>query len=163
MCRDFGLQPLAEDDLKYIPRANILQAAFDGGLERLACEVRFDRDARLAASGNIHRPRIRAGRGQLFDQRIHAPASRFVGAFEIGWRALVIFEPCHRHDGHCLGDVVEHQHVVVEGKSQVRQVAIVRRCIRQILDIAHGVIAGVSHGAAAKKGASQARWLSANG
>ena len=44
--------------------------------------------------------------------------------------------------------VVEHDHVVVERERQVGQVAVVVRRVRQVLDVADRVVAGVADRAA---------------
>ena len=54
-----------------------------------------------------------------------------------------------------LVDVVEDDHAVVEGEAQVGQLAVVERRVRQALDIANGVVAGVADRAAGE--ARQAR------
>src|SRR5438132_5946086 len=54
----------------------------------------------------------------------------------------------HRRDRFI--DVIENRHAVVEGEAQVRQMTIVHGWMRKMLDIAHRIVAGVAHGAAAK-------------
>jgi hypothetical protein len=46
--------------------------------------------------------------------------------------------------------VVEDDHAVVEREAQVRNAAVVRRRVRQALDVAHGVVAGVADRPAAE-------------
>ena len=53
-------------------------------------------------------------------------------------------------DLHRLVDLVENDHAIVEGERQVGQLAIVFRSIRQVLGVAHDVVARVSNGAAAE-------------
>ena len=47
-------------------------------------------------------------------------------------------------------DVIEDHHAVVESKTQIGQMAIVGRRLGEPFDIAHGVVAGIADGAAAK-------------
>ena len=61
-------------------------------------------------------------------------------------------EPGHRYDYDRLGDVVEDDHLVVEGEGQVGHVAVVGRGVGQMLDVANGVVAGVSDRSATERG-----------
>ncbi len=54
------------------------------------------------------------------------------------------------HGGDRLADVVEDDHAVIEGEAEVGQAAVVGRRVRQPLDVAHGVVGGVTDGAAAE-------------
>ena len=56
----------------------------------------------------------------------------------------------HRHQR--FVGVIEDHHLVVQGKRKVGQFAIILRGVRQPLDIAHRVVAGVAHRASAKPG-----------
>ena len=57
-----------------------------------------------------------------------------------------------RHGGDGLVDVIEDDHAIVEGEAEIGQAPVVRRRLGKALDIAYGVIAGVTHCAAAEPG-----------
>ena len=54
------------------------------------------------------------------------------------------------HSGNRLIDVVKDDHAVIEGKTQIGQVPIIDRRVRQSLHIADGIVAGVADRPAAK-------------
>ncbi len=94
-----------------------------------------------------------SGRERLCDDVIDAAAGVVVGGADVAAGRIVI-DAGHGDDDDRLGDVVEHDHAVVERERQVGQVAIVGRGVGQVLGVANDVVAGVADRAAEVNGGS---------
>ena len=106
---------------------------------------------RLADGADVGQLQVGDALLQPLDQPIDALAGGVVAAL----RRFARIDVGMSDDGDGLVDVVEDDHAVVEGEAEIRQTAIVRRRVRQALDIADRVVAGIADGAAAE--ARQAR------
>ena len=92
---------------------------------------------------------IACRRGELLDQVVDPAARRLVG---VGRGDARLVQPGHRHHHDGLGDVVEHDHLVVEGEGQIGHLAVVGRGVGQVLEVADRVVAGVSDRTATEGG-----------
>jgi len=142
------LQPLADDDLKNVAGANVLDTLVHRLLELLARKVRFVREGRLRERRNIGWRQFATGRFQPCDQRVDAALRVGVGPLQV---VAELVQPGHRHHHFRLVHVVEHDHLIVERERQVGQLPVVRRGVGQILGVAHHVVAGVADRAAGKR------------
>ena len=87
-------------------------------------------------------------RGELLDQVVDATAGRLIG---LGGGDARLAQPSHGHHDDRLGDVVEHDHLVIEGEGHVGHLAVVGRGMGQILEVTNRVVARISHRAAAER------------
>ena len=145
-------QPLAEDDLEDVAGVDVLDALADGRLEIGLGEVRAVRQRHVAFGADVERlqqDRDRLPAGKLLDQLVDAAARRLVG---LGRGNARLVQPGHRHHHDGLGDVVEHDHLVVEGEGHVGHLAVVGRGMGQVLEVADRVVAGVSDRTATEGG-----------
>ena len=146
-------QPLAGDYLEDVAGLDVFHALADRRLEIGLGEVRAVGQRHVAFGADVERLQIsiliglRAG--ELLDQVVHTAARRLVG---LGRGNARLVQPSHRHHHDGLGDVVEDDHLVVEGEGQIGHLAVVRRGVGQVLEVTHGVVTGVSDRTATEGG-----------
>ena len=134
------LEPLAEDDLEDVAGLDVLLALADDRLVLLAGEVGPGREPGRPVGVDVGQAELGAGLGEAGDQLVDPGAGPLVR----GPRRLARVEVGVRHDQDRLVDVVEDDHPVVEGEREVGQAAVVGRGVRQVLDVADRVVAGVA-------------------
>ena len=135
-------QALARDHLEDVAGADVFLCLLDAGEVLLAGHVRFVSQCDFAG-----RLDVVAGRGGGRTEHLHQGVNALDGVAIGVLRVLPVHTLAADHlDGHV--PVVEDEDLVEEHEVDVRQVAVVGRAVRQVLDEAHHVVGHVADGAA---------------
>src|SRR5262249_39493780 len=132
-------QALAEHHLENVTGPDVFLALLDRFFEVPRCEVGRVLPVHFADGGDVGQLEVGNALLEPLDQPVHALAGRPVTAGRV---ARIDVGVGHRGDG--LVDVVENHHAVVEGETQVRQLAVVGRRVGQPFHVADRVKAGVT-------------------
>lgn len=143
---DGELHALAQNDLKNIARADVVDALANGRFVRFLREIRGNRESDFSSCGwNIGDRQIN-GMGQFGDDCIDP-----LGGIGVGFERVGLFiEPRHRDDVKGFAHMIEDDHFVVECKRHVGEASIVGGSVGEVLDVANNVVAGIANGAASE-------------
>ena len=140
-CLGFNGEPLAGNDLEDIAGLDVLLTMPHNRFISRSGEIRprLERDRRFRV--DVAQPKVRAGRSQAIDQFVNAVARSFIGGLGVGsWPDVRL-----RHHEDRLADMIENHHPIIKRKRKIRQAAIIRRRVRQILGVAHRIVRSVAH------------------
>ena len=99
---------------------------------------RLERDRRFRV--DVAQPQVGAGRSQAIDQFVDPVARRFIGGLGVGaWPDMRLADHEDR-----LANMIENHHPVIKRKRKIRQPAIIRRRVRQILGVAHRIVRSIA-------------------
>lgn len=143
----FELQTLADDHLKDVASDDVFLALFDGGLELALCEIRLIGQLRLAGQRDVVERQVGFSGLQLLAGFIDANAGLVIRLPQIAALRACVADHQDR-----LLDVIEDDHAVVKRERHVGQLAVIERCVRQMLGVADDVVTGVADGSAAETG-----------
>ena len=137
----FDREPLAGNHLKDIAGLDVLLAMPHNRFVFGPGEIRprLERDRRFRV--DVAQPEVGAGRRQTINQFVDLIAGCFVGGLAVSFRPDMSL----RHHEDRFADMIEYHHPIIKRERKIRQSTVVRRRVRQLFGVAHGIVRGIAH------------------